>query len=302
MRVSILSSFFIGFIMAFTSCGGSDSPQPPEPKPIEPVKKQIRINAYTSTSRVSDNSFDSGDRVGIFVVNYSDSKPGTLSLTGNHADNVPFYFNGSWNSDSPLYWKDESTHADFYLYYPYTPSLSSVSAIPFEVKENQSNEENYKASELLAGKTLNVAPSENSVNISARHLLSRVEIILEAGNGFKVEDLTPDKVAVKINGVKTALTLDLISAETTPSGIAKSITPRYENRSYRALVPPQTVEETNLISVSAGDKDYNLRRGFVFQSGTVHKFTVQISKTSNGVNVNISPWTNDGTDNGGVAE
>ena len=33
-----------------------------------------------------------------------------------------------------------------------------------------------------------------------------------------------------------------------------------------------------------------------------HKFTVTLSKTSNGINVTIGQWEDDGTDNGGTAE
>ena len=37
-------------------------------------------------------------------------------------------------------------------------------------------------------------------------------------------------------------------------------------------------------------------------SGEQHKFTVVVNKTSSGINVGISDWKSDGTDNGGSAE
>ncbi|MDE5975405.1 MAG: fimbrillin family protein [Muribaculaceae bacterium] len=302
MKKTICLTCLWSCMAALSSCGSDNSSPAPEPEPDKPAKMQIKINASTSASRVSDNSFDNGDHVGLFVVNYAANNQGSLSLAGNHADNVAFRFNGAWTSDAPIYWKDETTHADFYLYYPYSPSLNSVSAIPFEVKADQSSEQDYKASELLAGKALDIAPTQNAVNITARHLMSRIEIILEAGDGFKADDLTADKVAVKVNDVMTAATLDLAACATTAVGEKRSVVPRFDNRIYRALLPPQTVAETNLITVTTGGRDFNLRRAFTFSGGTVHKFTIRLSKTSNGVNVNISPWENDGTDNGGVAE
>ena len=56
------------------------------------------------------------------------------------------------------------------------------------------------------------------------------------------------------------------------------------------------------ITVNVGGKDYNLKKAFTFVSGKCHKFTVTVSKTRNGINVNIDGWETDGTDNGGVAE
>ena len=56
------------------------------------------------------------------------------------------------NPDTPVYWKDETTPADFYCYYPYMQTVSDVTAVPFSVKADQSTLENYKASELLWGK------------------------------------------------------------------------------------------------------------------------------------------------------
>lgn len=38
------------------------------------------------------------------------------------------------------------------------------------------------------------------------------------------------------------------------------------------------------------------------EAGKKHKFTVTLSKTSNGVNVNITKWEDDGIDYGGTAE
>ena len=59
---------------------------------------------------------------------------------------------------------------------------------------------------------------------------------------------------------------------------------------------------TNLTTVNVDGNDYNLKKAFTFVGGKSHKFTVTVSKTSNGINVNIDGWETDDTDNGGVAE
>lgn len=288
-------------VLGLSACSSGDKPSMPE-TPQKPEKLQIKINANAAGTRVTDNSFDTGDRVGIFVVNYDSGTPGTLDMSGNHVNNMGFTYSGNWTADTPIYWKDDKTHADFYLYYPYSASLSSVTAMPFDVKSDQSSLENYKASELLQGKTLNVAPTESEVAITAQHLMSQANIYLQNGNGFTAESLAAAQVAVKINGALTHSTVNIASGEISVSGDATSITPLKTDNMYKALLPPQSISEGNLITVTVDGRDFNLCKAFTFESGKVHKFTVTLSKSSNGVNVNISPWINDGNDNGGTAE
>ena len=45
-----------------------------------------------------------------------------------------------------------------------------------------------------------------------------------------------------------------------------------------------------------------MEKDFNFVSGHRHTFTVTVRKTSNGINVDIGDWLDDGTDNGGIAE
>jgi hypothetical protein len=57
--------------------------------------------------------------------------------------------------------------------------------------------------------------------------------------------------------------------------------------------------------VNVDGRDYQLKKAAnftAFEAGKKHKFTVTLSKTSNGVNVNITKWEDDGIDYGGTAE
>ena len=76
------------------------------------------------------------------------------------------------------------TPADFYMYYPYTSTISDVENMPWNVKADQSKLSDYKASDLLIGKTTNVAPTASAVHINAKHVMSQIIITLVAGNGF----------------------------------------------------------------------------------------------------------------------
>ncbi|MDE5849900.1 MAG: fimbrillin family protein [Muribaculaceae bacterium] len=295
---------FIAALPAFilTGCGGgSDSPEPTPSNPTTPTEKKLEIRISPSMTRATDYGFETGDRVGLYVVNYSGSTPGTLANMGNHVDNMRFTYNGTWTPDTQITWADSKTHADFYLYYPYA-NVQNVSAHPFSVKADQSTESAYKASDLMAGKALNVAPSEEAISIPVNHVMSRITITLEAGNGFTAESLAKADIAVKINGVKCDATLNIASGAVTATGEPSTVTPLYADNAYKALIVPQSVQETNLITVTVDGRDFNLRKAFTFESAKSHKFTVTLSKTSAGVNVNINPWIEDGEDNGGTAE
>ncbi len=289
-------------IIAGGCSGGQDSPEPtPLPNPPAQEKLEIKISPSVSGSRATDYGFETGDCIGLYVVNYSGGNPGTLSNSGNHVSNMRFSYNGTWTPDSQMTWEDNETHADFYVYYPYS-SVKSVNAHEFAVKKDQSTESAYKASDLMTGKTLNVAPTSSAIEIPVSHTMSRASIYLEPGNGFTAESLSKSDVSVRINGIKCNATVNLATGDVTPVGETATITPLFTDNCYRALIVPQTVEECELITVIVDGREYKLRKGFAFESGKNHKFTITLSKTSAGVNVNITPWIDDDTDNGGTAE
>ncbi|MDE6267914.1 MAG: fimbrillin family protein [Muribaculaceae bacterium] len=279
------------------------TPDPdPDPVPgITPV--EIKINpSVASDSRATDFGFESGDCIGLYVVNRSGSTPGALADNGNHVTNMRFTYNGTWIPDTPIYWADDETHADFYLYFPYVSNVISVKTHPFTVLPDQSTDAAYKASDLMVGKTVDVAPTESAISINVTHAMSRMIIQLEAGNGFTAESLASAEIAVKINGIRCSSTLDIASGSVTAVGDPSTVTPLPVDNYYKALIVPQTVPESDLITINVDGKDYNLTKGFTFEAGKSHKFNVVLSKTSSGVNVSIDPWDDDDTDNGGTAE
>lgn len=291
-------------LLTLGACSGSGDDPTPGNQPSKPENKLlINISTTVDNTRVTGNSFDTGDKIGLFVVNHNaDGSAPSLSLSDNYANNVQYSYKGSWTPATPIYWKDNTTHADFYLYYPYTASLSSVEAMPYSVKANQSNIVDYKAGDLLIGKATNIAPTESAVQINAKHMMSMMQITVAPGNGFTAESLAKAQVSVKINGIKTQATANLSTGVVTATGDATTITPLHEDGAYKALIVPQTVAESKLITVNVDGRDYNLTKGITFESGKCYKSTVTVKKTSNGVNVDITKWEDDGIDYGGTAE
>lgn len=302
--------FLIGILSTYLfACCSSDSVnETVPPTPPTPPSEKLPINISTSvSSRATDLAFEVGDKIGLYVVNHNaDGSAAALKVSGNHVDNMQYTCNSTWTPATQTYWIDNSTHADFYLYYPYTSSITSIDAMPYSVKANQSQLSDYKAGDLMIGKTMDVAPTQLSVKIEAKHVMSQMTINLVAGNGFTDATLAAAKISVKVNKLKTKATANLATGAVTAIGDEADIIPyKVANNSYKAIVVPQLVGEGNLITINVDGRDFNLPKtsNFTgFEAGKKHNFNVTLSKTSNGVNVNITKWEDDGNDYGGTAE
>lgn len=273
----------------------------------EPEHDKYAINICTEiSSRATDEAFEAGDQIGIYVAyRNSDGSSAALLSKGNHVDNMRYTYDGAWTPDKQIYWKDVTTHADFYLYYPYTTNIDNVKAMPFSTKADQTTIEAYKASDLLIGNATNVAPTDMAVMINARHAMSQAIVKLVAGNGFTDKMLAEANISVNLNGVKIGSQANIATGNVAATGNATSVAMLKTDNDYRAIVVPQTANQANLITVDIDNAKYYLQRSddfAAFVAGKSHKFTIMLSKTTNGVNVGITKWENDGFDYGGTAE
>ena len=271
-------------------------------------EERIPINiSVGQQTKANDSNFNNGDKVGIYVVNYTDNDAGVLAISGNQVDNMGFtYTESAWDPASPVYWKDKKTSADFYAYYPYSTNVTDVTAHPFSVKADQRSEANFWASDFLWGKAEEITPTSSAVPIVTNHVLSRIIVEIKPGDGFTNATLAEALESVVISGLKTSAKIDLSTGISTEDGDAQEITPFYDSETgyYKAMIIPQTtVEESKLIVITTKDgTKYVYRKGYKFKANTQHKFTVTVNRSSACMNVTIGEWLIDDTDNNGVAE
>ena len=274
---------------------------------VTPDLEKLPINiSVGQQTRANDSTYESGDEVGIYVVNYVGSTAGSLSATGNQVDNMHFtYSNNVWAPDETIYWKDKTTAADFYAYYPYSES-PNISAHPFAVATDQSAEGDFWDSDFLWGKTANVSPTSSAVPIVTNHSLSRILVDVVPGEGF-AGAWGNAAVSVKICDVKTSATIDLATGVATATGENGEIVPLAAAEtgttlSYKAMMIPQVVaDNSKLVVVTVDGVDYVYRKGYEFKANTEHKFTVTVNKTGGSVDMSIGEWTIDDTTNEGDA-
>lgn len=298
--------FFVPMTMAtlFFACSSSPSDEPETP----PLSKQIPINLNIGcnlyeqrdiSTRIMDTYFEPNDAIGLYVASGS----GFVS-TGNYINNVRCLYTSSaiWQPDTELYWKDETTASDFYAYYPYSSEITDATALDFQIKVDQSAVENYKQSDFVWGRTMSVQPTEKAVSIQTRHLMSNLVIEILPGNGFTQEKLDAANVKVKVDGLQTAAQINLSDGALTANGETATLYPYYTNRQYKLLTVPQTTSAPATITVTVDGSNFKLQKSLSTQSGHRYTLPITVNKTSNGINVNIDDWIDDGIDNGGVAE
>ena len=264
----------------------------------EPAPGLIPIQIATTITKATDYAFEVGDNVGIFVVN----EPNSLQGSGNHVDNCKFTFDGTkWDASKEIYWLDATTKADFYCYYPYTSSVSSITAFPFQVCQDQSTESGYKASDLMWGKAQGIAPTPNPVMITVNHSMSCLIVNLKAGTGWKEDDIKTAEVTLE--GLKISALVNLADGIVTATGDAAEMKPLQAGTGiFKALVVPQKVSEAELVKIKVGGDSYALKTSIDMKSGKQHTCTVVVNRTSEGINIGIGPWETDNIDYGGSVE
>ena len=266
-----------------------------------------------AVTRVNDNGFADGDVMGVYVVNYQGSNPGTLQSSGNHADNVRHTFNEaaySWESAYDLYWKDSHTHIDIYGYYPFG-APDDVTAYAYEISKDQQTQTTehglggYEQSDFLWGKAADVAPTESVIRLPMKHRMSSAYITLVEGEGFADGEWAALEKSVLIKNTTRQALIDLRTGEVTPTGepAPTGTIPYRKDDVFRAIVVPQTVEGgTALFSITVGEVPYTFSKdeAFTYVSGKMHKFSIKVDKkTLTGdyvftlIGEAITAWEND---------
>lgn len=274
----------------------------------QPSGQPIRINAVCvpSENAVLDNdtAFEDGDMAGLYVVNRINGKIQSLQPSGNYIDNMRFTYHGTWTPSQPIYWMDEQTKADFYLYYPYSSEMDDPRYWTVNVPTDQSSEAAMLQADVLVGRAFNVAPASQAVELKARHMMSRLTITLQASQGMTEEKLREADLKVLVNGLITEATVNIATAIATASGTERHDIQACQTDAltFTVTAVPQTVTEGAFITIVVNGDRYTLRRAVTLKQGTWHHATVKVGAANGNIGVTIGGWTIDNTDYGGTAQ
>ena len=300
--------------LAIASCATDTLPQSQEGGSGGPLTLWAEIQQLAVT-RVNDEGFADGDRMGVYVVDYEGDQPGTLRVNGNRANNVQHTLDaatGTWSPASPIYWKDKHTHVDIYSYYP-MGHPQSIDLYPFDVQADQSQEVSeagmgsYEASDFLWGKSADMAPTTSSIHMAMHHRMACARVTLVMGEGFSTEEWAGMEKSLQLTNLVRKSTIDLATGIVTPRGEAEktATTPLHTSNEWRAIVVPQTVKAgTSMMDITLDGRPYRFARqeDFTFQPGRMSNFTIKVDRkiptgslTLTLLGESITPWENDPT-------
>ena len=279
----------------------------------EPIYLTARLQQQNQT-RANEQGFVTGDRMGVYIVDYVDGKPGELHAKENRASNVLYTFDGDsyrWSAPTEIYWRDKSTPIDVYGYYPGANYIGAPSRYSITVSEKQNllpaegDISNYEASDFLWGKATNINPTSEEIVIKYNHRMAGVWVTLVAGNGISETEWRKLPKIVQIDNTVRSATVDLATGIPVPDGnVDASIVMLQQGEdAYRAVVVPQTVAAgKSLLSVTIDGVTYRhkLTNEMNYLIGKMHNFTVTVNKSTatgefelNVVDGGITPWVND---------
>lgn len=245
---------------------------------------------HPSQTRATATSFEGGDRIGLYVA----QADAPLEIGGNLVNNEALTYNGSsWTAARTLYW-DEGTY-NAYAYYPYIQGVSSIDDQPFSVATDQSTAKTatalggYEASDLLFATSKGIKASASPINLTFKHIMSKLKIRLVKGEDFEGEMPTTAQVYIH-NTVPTA-TIDLQAGMATRyvKGAQQTITAHQDDDYvYSAILVPQRVENRQpLVEVVMKGVSYMYESKFVFKPGVEHLVNLIITNNPDNVKIEI---------------
>lgn len=264
---------------------------------------EIRVEAYIKQTRATDTSFEIGDRMSFYAVEYTGEDVAKLQVSGNYINNEVMVYDGTeWRGERPLYWS--KTHCDFYAIYPYQhPETVSEYIFHLPLDQNRPETEEalsgYEAADLMWAKAEKIKPPYTTyfdddgtvctppiaedhyypVQLRFKHMMSRVVVKLERGENYEGE--LPEDIAVHLYNTVTTAEVDLTkgSLQRYAYGEKETITMKQlSNDTFAAVVVPQNIERrTPLVEVTMDGIAYLLSYSTSFRPGYQHTITVTLN-------------------------
>ncbi len=251
---------------------------------------------------IQSTQFASGEKIDVYI---TEATTGTATTTYAQPLTYTTGSDGAMNPSTQPYFPTSGNGVNIYAVYPTGAAKTS----PFTIKSNQSLDADYKASDLMYGapaSNQSVSRTKSAVVLTFKHLLSKVTVVLEPGNGNP--DLNGAVVTLKKVLPSTTLTATNTGGSIgDASGSATDITVMTATGSAlsgSAVVIPQTLA-TSFIEVT-------LKNGGVLTSnslksggntlekvelvgGKAYTYTITVNLTSLDVTSTISDWGTGGS-------
>ena len=249
---------FAATVIALAACSS-------EEENVQSWNGEIRLSAVNvvqtrAAQGIQSTAFDEGEKIDVFInenaTTPSIEYPQPLVYTSGTGGVLT-------TSDEQYY--PQSNGVNIFAVYPSGVAGTNVNAtnVAFAVESDQSEEDAYKASDLMVGAPANnpVSKTSGTVQLTFKHCLSKININISAGDGITETDL--QGATVTILNTTTGGTFNVQTGEVTANGAQAAATPitagtlevREDTgvQGISAIIVPQTV--------SAGRQFISIRYG-----------------------------------------
>jgi len=236
--------------------------------------------AGNSTTRVSGNSWDKDDAIGVFM------KQGT-GFSNVIAENKKYVTSGNGNfsaTGSDIINYPNEGAVDFIAYYPYDEHLSNGIA-----EVNISNQSNQSAIDLLySNNATGYNKDSGTAKLDFKHMLSKVELNVTAGPG--VSSLAGLTVAYQ--DIFSQTTLDLsngnFSPSNSPANILAKVSAGATGTLVEAILIPGAYGSKNVVFTVGGNTfTWKLPANMTLESGMKYSHSIQL-RTEEGITKAVS--------------
>lgn len=287
--------------LALTACSNDDEIKVGGDNAIL-LTSSLNVAETRAATDIQTSAFDAGETVDVYITEHNGgNNPTTYPQPIEYSTAA----GGALTVGTQYYYPTSGNGVNIYALYPATAATGEL----FTIKEDQSTDANYKASDLMYGKPATnnpVSPSANAVDIQFSHLLSKVTINLIAG--ANVTSL--DGAKVELLGVKPSTTLTAgINGHsiTAASGDATPITVMTATEtvtSGSAIIVPQTLPEMFLqVTLDGATLTGKLASGAPeLTAGNAYTYDITVNMRGGALEIegSITPWNDGGTNSGTV--
>ena len=227
-----------------------------------------------AAQNLNEGAFASGESVKVRISNTGESTWSDYTFTTGAA--------GAMEAPDPApYYPAGSQKIDIVAYYPASAGTS------FTVASDQTDDDDYKASDLMFASVTNQAKQAEAVNLAFSHKMAKLNVNITPGQGVTSIN------SLSVLNVKPTVSFDQATGEVgAASGDATSIT---MSNNGAAIIPAQTINGGLLsIVTDKGTATYTVTDK-VFEAGKLYTINITVNLRAVGTTTEISGWTSEGT-------
>ena len=256
------------------------------------------INVNTRAAGVA---WADGDRIGIFMTEAGKTLSADVIKEG--VDNVCYQSNGSIafspvSGGKTIFFPIDGD-VDFYSYYPQTTVNN------YKVALNMADQKSQEAIDFMYAKTTGCNKAKPQVDLKFNHMLSKLILNVQPGNGLTQDDL--NNLTVTIKDQNTTATFNLadgvISGEGNPDNIQMKAV--QVGKIYEAILLPteSTTREIEFNLNNGHDAPFVWKMDSELKGGNLYNYTtVKLTRTTIEMTGTIESWNEVKNNNENIAE